>query len=110
MRIRRLGVAALVVALMISACSTGDQAPPSAGGDASVGATSDINPQDPATLRTGGNLRLALTEYPSNFNSLHIDGNIADAGAMLRSTLPRAFIISADGSMKVNNDYFTNVS
>jgi peptide/nickel transport system substrate-binding protein len=109
MRIRRLGVAALVVALMISACSTGDQAPPSAGGDASVGATSDINPQDPATLRTGGNLRLALTEYPSNFNSLHIDGNIADAGAMLRSTLPRAFIISADGSMKVNNDYFTNV-
>jgi peptide/nickel transport system substrate-binding protein len=109
MKTRRLGVAALVVALTISACSSGDQTPPSAGGDASVGATSDINPQDPATLRTGGNLRLALTEYPSNFNSLHIDGNIADAGAMLRSTLPRAFIISADGSMKVNTDYFTSV-
>jgi peptide/nickel transport system substrate-binding protein len=28
---------------------------------------------------------------------------------MLRPTMPRAFIIAADGSMKVNNDYFTNV-
>ena len=40
-----------------------------------VGTTSDINPQDPATLQQGGNLRLALTEFPANFNTLHIDGN-----------------------------------
>ena len=43
--------------------------------NAEVGTTNDINPQDPANLRQGGNLRLALTEFPSNFNSLHIDGN-----------------------------------
>ena len=70
---------------------------------------SDINPQDPATLRQGGNLRLALTEYPSNFNSLHIDGNEADSGAMLRTTMPRAFRVASDGSTTVNTDYFTNV-
>lgn len=27
---------------------------------------------------------------------------------MLKPTMPRAFIIAADGSMKVNNDYFTS--
>ena len=94
MRIRRLCAAALVLTLTISACSSGPQAPPPAGGNAEVGKTSDLNPQDPATLRQGGNLRLALTEFPSNFNSLHIDGNMADAGAMLRATMPRAFRIA----------------
>jgi peptide/nickel transport system substrate-binding protein len=109
MKIRRLGVAALVVALTLAACSSGDQKPPSAGGEAEVGTTSDMNPQDPATLRQGGNLRLALTEFPSNFNSLHIDGNMADAGSMLRATMPRAFRVASDGSTTVNTDFFTNV-
>jgi peptide/nickel transport system substrate-binding protein len=109
MKTRRLGVAALVVALTISACSSGDQTPPSAGGEAEVGTSSDMNPQDPATLRQGGNLRLALTEFPSNFNSLHIDGNTADAGAMLRATMPRAFRVASDGKTSVNTDFFTNV-
>ncbi len=64
----------------------------------------------PATLqKKGGNLRLALSSFPSNWNTLNIDGNEADTGSMLRPTMPRAFVIAADGSMKVNNDYFTNV-
>ena len=103
-----LAVFAAVAALVLTGCSGGRQAP-SAGGAAELGKTSDINPQDTSALQPGGNLRLALTEYPSNFNSLHIDGNEADSAAMQRWTLPRAFIISADGSTKVNTDYFTNV-
>lgn len=79
------------------------------GGNAELGATSDINPKDPSTLQRGGNLRLALSSFPSNFNTLNIDGNEADTGSMLKPTMPRAFTIAADGSMKVNADYFTNV-
>ncbi len=109
MMIRRFAAGALVAALTIAGCSSGKQEAPQAGGDAEVGNASDINPQDPATLQQGGNLRLSLTEYPSNFNSLHIDGNVADAGAMLRSTMPRAFRVGSDGSTTVNSDYFTNV-
>jgi peptide/nickel transport system substrate-binding protein len=108
MRIRRLGVAALVVAVMISACSSGDQTPPSAGGNAEVGTTNDINPQDPAILQQGGNLRLTLPSFPANFNTLHIDSEGFGAAAM-RSTLPRAFRTAPDGSMTVNTDYFTSV-
>ncbi|HEV7423432.1 MAG TPA: ABC transporter family substrate-binding protein [Mycobacterium sp.] len=109
MRIRRLGVAALVVAVMISACSSGDQPPPSAGGEASVGTTNDMNPQDPANLREGGALRLALTAFPENFNTLHIDGNTGDNYSLLKPIMPRAFRIAADGSATVNTDFFTNV-
>jgi peptide/nickel transport system substrate-binding protein len=105
---RRLSVAALVLALTIAGCSGSDQKPPSAGGEAEVGTTSDINPQDPATLRQGGNLRLALSALPANYNTLHID-NEATGAAMLRATLPRAFRIAPDGSTTVNTDYFTSV-
>lgn len=107
MTLRRLISAALVATLTLAACSSGDEETPSAGGSAEVGANNDVNPQDVANLRQGGNLRLALTAFPANFNSLHIDGNVADAAGMLRATMPRAFRIAADGSATLNTDYFT---
>jgi peptide/nickel transport system substrate-binding protein len=109
MLIRRLAMTVLVAGLTLTACSGGNQEAPEAGGEAEVGTTNDINPQDPASLQKGGNLRLALTEFPSNFNSLHIDGNTADSGAMLRATMPRAYRVASDGSTTVNTDYFTSV-
>jgi peptide/nickel transport system substrate-binding protein len=48
-----------------------------------------------------------LTAFPENFNSLHIDGNLADSAGMLKASMPRAFRIAADGSMTLNTDYFT---
>jgi peptide/nickel transport system substrate-binding protein len=108
-RIRGLCAAALVVALTISACSSGPQTPPPAGGNAEVGKTNDLNPQDPSTLQDGGALRLALTAFLENFNPLHIDGNMADAGTMLRATMPRAFRIAADGTATVNTDFLNDV-
>jgi peptide/nickel transport system substrate-binding protein len=104
----RAAAIALAVNLSIGACSSGgDYLPP--GPSTAVGATSDVNPQNPATLRDGGDLRLALTEFPPNFNTLHIDGNSADVGGMLKATLPRAFVIGPDGSTTVDTDYFSSV-
>ncbi|GLP74250.1 hypothetical protein TUM20983_13600 [Mycobacterium antarcticum] len=109
MELRRLASALLVAGLALTACSGGSQPPPSAGGNAEIGTTNDMNPQDPASLQDGGDLRLALSGFPENFNPLHIDGNVADAANMLKSTLPRAFTIGPDGSPTVNPDYFTGV-
>ncbi|MBJ7338001.1 ABC transporter family substrate-binding protein [Mycolicibacterium sp.] len=109
MELRRLASALLVAGLALTACSGSDQPPPSAGGNAEIGSSSDMNPQDPATLQDGGDLRLALSGFPENYNPLHIDGNVADAANMLKATLPRAFKIGPDGSATVNQDYFTNV-
>jgi peptide/nickel transport system ATP-binding protein len=78
-------------------------------GEAELGTTNDINPQNPATLLDGGNLRLALSEYPVNFNPAHIDGNTADASAIIKPSMPRAFIIKPDGSTTLNTDYFTSI-
>src|SRR6202012_1690194 len=94
--------------LILGGCSAGPESLPPEPATA-VGATSDVNPQDPSTLRDGGDLRLALTEFPSNFNTLHIDGNSADVGGMLKATMPRAFVIGPDGSTTVDTDYFSSV-
>ena len=106
--IRRSAALALTLALVITGCSAGKRSGPADAGSGRLGTSSDINPQDPATLKQGGNLRLAIGAMPANFNTLNIDGNEADTASVLRPTMPRAFVIAPDGSMKDNNDYFTN--
>ncbi|MBI3226471.1 MAG: ABC transporter family substrate-binding protein [Mycolicibacterium cosmeticum] len=112
MKIRSLtyGLASLAFAsaLVVSGCSSSDQSIPAIGGDATVGTTNDMNPQDPNTLQQGGNLRLALPSMRANFNPLTIDGN-DETQSVHRATLPRAFTIAPDGSATVNPDYFTSV-
>lgn len=99
----------VVVALGLSGCSAAINLAPEAGNNARIGTTSDVNPHDPATLQDGGNLRLALSDMPPNFNILNIDGNSAEVAAMMKATLPRAFTIGPDGSTTVDTDYFSRV-
>lgn len=99
----------LAAALALSGCSPAINVIPETGHNARIGTTSDINPHDPATLQDGGNLRLALSDFPPNFNILHIDGNSAEVAAMMKATLPRAFVIGPDGSTTVDTNYFTSV-
>lgn len=104
----RLGSVLLTAMVFAGGCAVPDEAalPETS---ATIGTSSDINPHDPATLRDGGDLRLSLAQFPPNFNPLHIDGNLADNAAMLKATMPRAFVIGADGSATVDTDYFTAV-
>src|ERR1700739_2390720 len=105
----RAGTVLLVAALVLTGCSPAINLAPTAGNNASIGTTSDINPRDPATLRDGGDLRLALSDFPPNFNILNVDGNSAEVASMMKATLPRAFILGPDGSTTVDTDYFTSV-
>lgn len=97
------------MALALSGCSPAINLIPETGQNARIGTSSDINPRDPATLRDGGDLRLALTAFPPNFNILHIDGNSAEVAAMMKATSPRAFVIGPDGSTTVDTNYFTSI-
>lgn len=108
MTLRRCAAALLAATLLLAGCSSEPQQPPPAGGNAEVGTTSDINPQDVANLQQGGNLRLTLPAMPNNFNPSHLDSEGTGA-AMLRWTMPRAFRVAPDSSTEVNTDFFTNV-
>ena len=86
MKIRRFAVVALVAGLTLTACSGGKQETPPAGGIAEVGTTNDINPQDDPQLQQGGNLRLALTAFPANFNRCTSTEIPATSAGMRRPT------------------------
>ncbi|ASW89567.1 hypothetical protein CKJ54_06445 [Mycobacterium marseillense] len=105
----RFAAALFTMALVLSGCSPAINVIPETGQNARIGTSSDINPRDPATLQDGGDLRLALTAFPPNFNILHIDGNSAEVAAMMKATLPRAFVIGPDGSTTVDTNYFTSI-
>ncbi|WP_280220165.1 ABC transporter family substrate-binding protein [Nocardia neocaledoniensis] len=111
MRIRsmttRLAIPLVIVSLIAAGCGSGDD---TAGtGEAALGTTNDINPKDVSELQDGGNLRLALTSLPENWNNLHTDGNTGDTGSLLRPVMPRAFKTNAAAELSVNTDFFTNV-
>ncbi|WP_285032792.1 ABC transporter family substrate-binding protein [Mycolicibacterium sp. lyk4-40-TYG-92] len=103
----QLVVAIIALIALVAGCSSEYRG--SSAGAPKLGAANDLNPRDPSTLKVGGNLRLALTAFPDNFNTLNIDGNTVDTASLLRPTLPRAFRVGPDGSTTVNHDYFTDI-
>ncbi|CAM3938414.1 ABC transporter family substrate-binding protein [Nocardia ninae] len=112
MRVRsltiRLAIPLLAIGLIAGGCAADDTDAP-AGSTAALGTTNDINPKDVSELRDGGNLRLALSALPQNWNGLHNDGNDGDTASLLRPMLPRAFKTDAAAALSVNTDYFTDV-
>lgn len=106
MRIRLLLTATLTASALLAA---GCAATEDATGSDTIGTANAINPHARADLREGGNLRLAISAYPPNWNTLQVDGNDAESADTIRPLLPRAFDTDAAGNLTVNHDYFTDV-
>ncbi|WP_067696478.1 ABC transporter family substrate-binding protein [Nocardia jejuensis] len=108
MRIRssvpRLAIPVIALGLVLSGCSSSDEP---GTGTAVLGTTNDINPHDVADLRDGGNLRLSMSAFPENWNTLSNDGNNAEITGVERPMMPQAFRIDAAGNPLLNTDYFT---
>ncbi|MFI6167864.1 ABC transporter family substrate-binding protein [Nocardia sp. NPDC051052] len=98
----------LAVGLVTTACGSDEDSAPK-GAVAAVGTTNDINPHDVADLRDGGNLRLSISAYPANWNTLSNDGNDYEIAGVERPLMPRAFRTDAAGQLSVNTDYFTDI-
>ncbi|MEV0296601.1 ABC transporter family substrate-binding protein [Nocardia sp. NPDC050710] len=103
----RFAAPLVALSLVLAGCGGSDETAPE-GSAAQLGTVSDINPRDVSELRDGGNLRLALTALPENWNALHTDAT-GEVGAVVRPMMPRAFRTSASGALSVNTDYFTDV-
>ncbi|MEU1997044.1 ABC transporter family substrate-binding protein [Nocardia gamkensis] len=96
-------------ALIAAGCATGTD-DSAAGLSDALGTTSDINPKNRDEVREGGNLRLATTSFPANWNTLSNDGNDGEIADIERPLMPRAFDVDAAGNLTVNRNYFTDVA
>ncbi|WP_433660909.1 ABC transporter family substrate-binding protein [Nocardia sp. CA-128927] len=105
----RWAIPVVALGLVASGCGSTDNGS-TTGVSSAIGTTSDINPKGVDELRDGGNLRLATTAYPANWNTLSTDGNDADIADIERPLMPRAFDTNAAGELSVNHDYFTDVA
>ncbi|QBS42342.1 ABC transporter family substrate-binding protein [Nocardia sp. CS682] len=104
----RWAIPVVALSLITAGCGTGDT-PSTEGVSGAIGTTSDINPKGVDELRDGGNLRLATTSFPANWNTLSTDGNDGEIADIERPLMPRAFNTNAAGELTVNHDYFTDV-
>ncbi|WP_194816727.1 ABC transporter family substrate-binding protein [Nocardia sp. XZ_19_385] len=107
---RRMRWAASLVAVgLITAGCGGGEDNSGLGLTDALGTGSDINPKSRDEVRDGGNLRLATSALPDNWNTLSNDGNNGEIADIQRPMMPRAFDVDAGGNLTVNQDYFTNV-
>ncbi len=101
----RIAAPAVAIALILSGCGSGDDV---TAGSSSIGTANDINPKDASELRDGGNLRLALTNFPATFNVSHIDsdGEVSD---LVGWALPGSVESDAAGNITTDTNYFTEI-
>lgn len=97
-----------LLAATLAGCSAQDRS--AEGLSDAIGTTSDINPVERDLVAEGGNLRLAVSAYPANWNTLSVDGNEGDIASIIRPMLPRAFVADAAGELTVDTDFFTDVA
>lgn len=109
-RVSRMWWAVPVVALGLIVAGCGSGGDSTTGLSATLGTTNAINPKSVDEVRDGGNLRLATTSYPANWNTLSNDGNDADIADIERPMMPRSFDTNAAGELSINRDYFTDIA
>ncbi len=113
-RSRSMAVGALVAAtaLVVSACGGGGGAEPGAGlagVDEQDVTVNDVNALPRDQVRDGGDLRWPLDAIPDNFNRNQVDGTLLENKEVMAPLLPRTFIAQADGTVTVDEDYFTSI-
>lgn len=76
----------------------------SGGNDAKIALT-DMNPKSRDELKDGGTLRFAISQLPSNWNLMSIDGNGVDNNTIGAFTLPGNWIYDEHAEYKPDPDY-----
>jgi peptide/nickel transport system substrate-binding protein len=70
----------------------------------------DTNIQDRASLQQGGQVRLAVADFGSNWNPLHVDGNNADLTEARNPILPTLFNYDPKGVPSPNTDWLLSAT
>ncbi|MER6946048.1 ABC transporter family substrate-binding protein [Nonomuraea sp. NPDC000554] len=70
----------------------------------------DINPQPREKVKDGGTLRWGISEFPSQWNRNHVDGNLAMAAVVSNALLPSPFISNEKAEISPNKDYLLDAT
>jgi peptide/nickel transport system substrate-binding protein len=97
------GCVLLVTALASFAVACGAPDAPRTGTDGN--AAYDIGPAPRERVRDGGTLRLAITEFPAQWNYWHLGGTDLDAARTLRAMMPSLFRSDQNGRVTADPDY-----
>ena len=109
-RVRSAAVAATVIALVLSGCGGGEEAPTTVEESASGLKAQDINAQDRGTLAQGGEVRIGTEDLAAYWNPMHIDGNQADWTKIRELILPQPFRFDDKGAPTPDPDYITEMT
>nr|WP_245552907.1 ABC transporter family substrate-binding protein [Nocardia veterana] len=93
------------MSIALAGCSALD----TAGGPAALGTSNDINPQPREAVREGGNLRLAVSAFPANWNTMSVDGNDLEIAEIVWPLMPRSYTIDAAGHLAIDTNFFTDI-
>lgn len=100
-----LAGALAALSLILAGCSSGAEAGARSEATTSDAAQIDINPQDPTTLRDGGELQIAADQMPDNWNYYQLDGPTGDGFRILSTVMPTIWAQNPDGTVHNNTDY-----
>ncbi|KAA2262830.1 ABC transporter family substrate-binding protein [Solihabitans fulvus] len=108
---RRLAMVAapITAALMLLTACGGSGTNSNAPAPKAALGQNDINPQDVANLKDGGELKYPVQDYPVQFNELQGDATSGDIPPITRSMMPTPSIEKADGTFTANKDYVDSI-
>ncbi|WP_168583377.1 ABC transporter family substrate-binding protein [Gephyromycinifex aptenodytis] len=109
--------ACMSAALVLSGCASGGDSGEggSGGGGNATGAAQDgsdiaaTNAQDRSALEEGGVFTRDISDWTTNFNGWHVDGNLAEYNRVLDATDPILYNWSADGEMSPRTEFLTEM-
>ncbi len=112
---RVFAASAAVLALGLAGCSSGGAKGGQSGAEGNEGGapgateavpTENINAHDRGDLEKGGSLRFAITDLPSSWNTMNVNGNQVDlATTMGLFIFPQNWLYKGDGSFDVNKNF-----
>ncbi|MGH3624722.1 MAG: ABC transporter family substrate-binding protein [Sciscionella sp.] len=97
-----LTAALAVGAMVLSACGGGQSGDKNA--QVREMGTADINAQPLSNIKDGGSLKLALSQWPQQWNYNQVDGASVDLNTVYRAMMPEPFINQPDGTVKINKN------
>ncbi len=103
----RGGALVACVTLVLSACGGGGGGEAGQGGGVFADCAENpntCNSADPSELQDGGEIAYSLEKNIPNWNLLSAEGNVFEAGLVLKGVLPYTFVTQPDLTVAMNED------